>query len=318
MRILKPMRASFYHTFVVALLLPLCASAQITINDTGRELILGERGRPILQYRYGASDRGDGTPAQAGYIEVLWGPYGNVLTPEASTKAQIFTGIFWSWARVEAGGEFFGPGEKRGATRVFERWLDVSTSEELATIGAQFAWVRDADGRAVLMETQGIEVFPADSRDRAIDLYLRLTNVLDEALSITGAQGGSPLGLTVQMANTAAVPNLVTSPGRPRATGGPTTPEWIDLSHRVPRSSRSAGVALIKHPYEPGGLQLRRASESEASLVAALPRGTSARLEPGRFVELRLRLYVHTGSAIETLLESVAEKYAAELGDDQP
>ncbi len=318
MRFLITMRASFCHAFVVALLLPFCASAQITINDTGRELILGERGRPILQYRYSANDGGDGTSAQAGYIEVLWGPYGNVLTPDASTKAQIFTGIFWSWARVEAGGEFFGPGEKRGATRVFERWLDVSTSEELATIGAQFAWVRNADGRAVLMETQGIEVYPSDSRERTIDLYLRLTNVLDEAISITGTQGGSPLGLTVQMANTTAVPRLVTSPGRPRATGGPTTPEWIDLSYRVLRSSRSAGVALIKHPYEPGGLQLRHASESGSSLVASLPRGTSARLEPGQFVELRLRLYVHTGNAVEPLLESVAEKYAAELADNQP
>jgi hypothetical protein len=318
MRIFNKKRVVCGRALLVALLLPLCASAQFSINDTGRELILGDRGNPILQYRYGAGDRGDGAPAQAGFIEALWGPYGNVLTPEASTQAQVFTGIFWSWARVKADGEFFGPGEKRGATRVFERWLDVSTTEELATIGVQFAWIRDADGRAALMETQGIEVYPADSRDRAIDLYLRLTNVLDEAVSITGTQGGSPLGLTVQMANTEAVPTLVASPERPGAGGGPTVPEWIDLSYRVPRTPRSAGVTLIKHPYEPGGLQLRRASESESSLVAALPRGTSARLEPGQFVELRLRLYVHTGNAVEPLLESVAEAYAAELADSQP
>lgn len=318
MRTLNESRASLRQFLTAALLVPLCASAQISIKNTGRELVLSERGRSILLYRYRAGDRGDGIPAQAGYIDTLWGPYGNILTPESPAPGRPFSGVFWSWPRVEAGGESYGPGEEHGATRIFERWLEVSATKELATIGAQYAWVRNTDGRAIVMETQGIEIFPADSRNRAIDLYLRLTNVFDEAIAFSASQGRAPLGLTVQVAKTPGRPTLTTSPVRVPAGAGTAIPEWIDLSYRAPRSSRSAGVALFKHPFEPGGLRLRHVSTTELSIQAALPVGADLRLEPGKFLELRLRLYVHTGSGIESKLEIVAERYAAELENSQP
>jgi hypothetical protein len=86
---------------------------------------------------------------------------------------------------------------------------------------------------------------------------------------------------------------------------------------RVARSSRSAGVALLKHPFDPGDVQLQRPSKTGTSIQTALPNGMRPRLAPGQFLEMRARLYVHMGSGVETRLGAVAEGYAAELDNNQ-
>jgi hypothetical protein len=209
-------------------------------------------------------------------------------------------GVSWQWTVADASGS---PVELVPA---FERWLGSQVTEEYVSGALQNAWVHPETGRGQLLETVGVRVWSKLPQMRSIDLEIRLLNVSDSALTLTGIGLNSGFRVLASPGLQVSYSTLDSANAMPDSRHS--TP-WLTVTYRDPRRPTYSSVSVLQWAENPGtGLRNGFISET-GELVFTL--GEDLTLAPGEQVELKYRLYVDIREMVPERLEEAYRSYMA-------
>ena len=282
------------------------------LDDNGQSLDLFEDGRPVLAYRYTFVEPPEGVDAKfrrMSYIHPLYGLDGDVLTQDFPDDHYHHRGLFWTWPRCTAGGRPMDVWLVDGVRQVFDRWVTRETTTDAATIAVENLWVFDDDPQPKVRERVEFVVHRSDNVGRAIDIYLKFTNVCDEAVTIRGAteQDKGYGGLCYRPDKARKPMQFTTARGGIDADQTEYDTPWADCTSAVAPNGPVSGVAIFQHPGNPGYPHPGWLFRHYGFLGASYPHNETLTLNPNDSLELRYRLYVHRGDAA---FGKVAERFA--------
>jgi len=274
-------------------------------------LELSERGAPVLAYRYGdqlpegvAPDR-----LRSSYVHPIRGLDGEVLTDDFPADHLHHRGLSLMWPRMKVGGEAVELWHIHGIRQVFDRWLEQRADEDGAVLRVANDW-KLTDGTVVAHEVVTYLVHPAQELGRAIDVEYRIS-VLDEAITLQGAEGKGYGGLNLRFAPREDT-EVHTEAGRLEKDSDRERHRWADLSARFGGREAFSGIAVFVdrgHPDFPPPWTLRHYGD----LNVAWPGIEATELEPQSAATLRYRLWVHRGDVVGG---EVVEQWAEYSGNE--
>lgn len=284
-------------------------SAQMTLDDDGRRLLVLDRGKPVIGYFYGGS-ADEQTPRDAQFIYPLHGIGGERIVGE-SEELDGHSGIFWAWGNCAVGDRPMDVWEGTSARREFERWLERSASAERADIVLQNVWLFTDTGAAQVIETTAITVWPELRNSRSIDISIYLRNVSYELLMIAGVDNAQ--GFCLRTAP--ELKNLTVSGGRGVIAKGFSSMRspWLDISYQNPRHASYSGLAIFQHPKNPGYSGANWHFGAEGLVGAGIPAAERYKLKPGEGLHFRFRLYFHRGFGPDLALNEPYSEYLREV-----
>lgn len=300
---------------VVLVCLGLGASAEFSLKDDNAHLALLENGKPVLVYNYARVAPPEKVPEHFGracYIHPLYGLDGDVLTEDFPVDHYHHRGVFWAWPECKVGERRMNVWEMPDAHQHHEKWLVREAGADKAEIAVQDFWsFDDAPDKPLVREEIRFTVLPADDKGRAIDFYLKLTNVSTETVTFLGAKGKGYGGLCVR-------PDARRSPFTFTTAGGVCKDDalsfdtpWADVTSKVKPDGPTSGIAIFEHPKNPGYPFPGWIFRHYGFLGASWPHEQEHALKPGESFELRYRLFVHRGSAEEANVARQFGEYAS-------
>jgi len=266
---------------------------RFTFVEGQEGLSLAERGRPVFVYRHQPM-LAEGVPEKyrrSTYIHPLFDLRGNVISDDFPKDHVHHRGLSWTWAHVGVAGEVHDLWACEGVRQVFEKWLARENGPVCATIGVKNAWW--AAQRKIMDEWMWIRAFPANEYGRALDVLLTLKALEPIELSGRKEKGYSGFGLRYGPRQG----TIITTPqGIEAADSDLKRLPWADESGRFAGSSTLSGAAIFQHssnPSCPAGWCLR----DYGFIGVSWPGVEVIKLEPGKALTLRFRVWVHEGDA---------------------
>jgi len=296
---------------------PACAQPTSTfqfkpIDDKSLGLWDGER--PVLVYNFGEIKHPKlrAAPARSSYVHPLYGLDGEVLTDDFPADHLHHHGLFWGWPHVRIGQREYDLWKMRGMRIDFLRWLEQSARDERAKLGVENGWFMG--DRQVMREEVWLEIHPATSEGRSVDIALCWTPVA-EPITLGGAEGKSYGGLTLRFAPRSGT-QITVPQGRASEDLLMTRLAWADLSATFPGHGGKAmiGAALFvdpRHPDYPPEWMTR-----EYGLLAIGWPGVAPRtLAVDETVTCRYRLWIHRGAPDAERIQREYDQYVREVVD---
>lgn len=280
---------------------PLClsATADFSLQETGKQLTIQENGKPVLVYNYGLVEPPPGVDAEhyrrSGYIHPLYGVDGEAMTDDFPEDHRHHRGVFWTWPETKVGGVKMDVWTLIGARQKFERWLEKEVTDGKATIGVENGWYFDDDPEAKVRETIHFTVHPAEETFRAIDFTLRFTNVCKDDVVFEGAKNKGYGGFSFRP-NAANKPfTFDTATGISEEDALSYETPWASIRWNKDGAAETSGVAMFQHPSNPGFPHPGWIFRHYAFLGVCWPHEQTHVLKPGDFFELKYRMLVHHG-----------------------
>ncbi|MFO7975254.1 MAG: DUF6807 family protein [Candidatus Hydrogenedentota bacterium] len=279
------------------------ASAEgFTLEDNGNFLALFENGKPVLAYRYTMVQPPEGVPekfARMSYIHPLYGLDGDVLTQDFPDDHYHHRGVFWTWPKCTAGDRPMDVWLVDGVRQVFDKWITREATKDAATVAVENVWVFDDDPEPKVREHIEFVVHPADELGRAIDFYLKFTNVCDDVVTIRGATTANKGygGLCYRPDKARKPMHFTTAKGPIEKDQTKYETPWADCTSRVEPDGPTSGVAIFQHPANPGYPHPGWLFRHYGFLGVSYPHNDTLTLNPGDSFDLQYRMYVHCGDA---------------------
>ncbi|MCP4642997.1 MAG: hypothetical protein GY851_21305 [bacterium] len=302
-------------TLTVALVLgvALTGHAEFKLEDDGKALTVVEDGKPVLTYKYARVDPPENVSKERywrmSYVHPLYGLDGDVLTQDFPDDHRHHRGIFWAWPHCSVGDRRMDTWAIDKVRELFDEWLVRETTEGFARLGVQNLWKFDGEDVAQVRERVFITVYPADEAGRAVDFVLQFQNVSNEVVTFLGA---TDIDKKVDAKEAKGYGGFCVRPDKGRkplsftSAMGPQKDDvlsldtpWVDVSMPIKPEGASSGFAIFQHPDNPGYPHPGWILRNYGFLGASWPRNDPYTLQPGEYVELRYRLYVHRGGADE-------------------
>jgi hypothetical protein len=297
-------------------LLGLAAAAMPTemkfIEDkTKGTLTIRDGGTDVLTYRFGdqLAEGLDPKHTRSGYIHPLFSLDGQALTDDFPKDHLHHHGVFWTWPVVIARGQKTSSWETVSPPlrQHFVRWLKREQDSGAAVLGVENAWKLD-ERETVAKETVMLRAHPVESSGRAIDLELEIEAV-GGPLELRGTpdQNKGYGGLCFRGAPLFTGAVMTTDKGVLKEDVTNTPFRWADLS------TSELGVAIFVLPGHPGfptGWLIR--NSYAGVLNPSWPGLKPVVLQPGQFVRLRYRIFVHRGDAAAVGVRQAYERYISQ------
>jgi hypothetical protein len=248
--------------------------------------------------------------ARSDYIHPLFGPQGEALTLDWPIDHPHHRGIYWAWPEVDWRGE---RGDLHALQRVFARPVGrcfAGGGPVFAQLVAENLWKWD-DAEPIVQERAVIRAYRATETGRVIDLEFQFTALREPVLL---ARRGTDKygGLNLRFA-AVAEQQITTHTDPPEAAR---RCAWAEIAGRFAGANAPAGVVILQHsgnPDFPGDwVQFPNLNWLQPTFPAS---GTRWKLEPGRPLVLRYRLWVHSGGpAGEERCAAQAQAYQSPQG----
>ena len=270
-------------------------------------LVLSEDGAPVLSYIYGMHLK-EGVPEdrrRSSYIHPVYGLDGEVLSDDFPEDHFHHRGIFWTWPQVFIGRDSLSLWDIRGIYQRFERWLVRETGPVFARLSVQNGWY--VGERRVVDEKVRVMVFRTGEVGRILDFELTW-QALDEPVTILGSPDVKGYGGFCFRFAPFEDPVITTSGGIQAESSDLRRFPWADLSARFESRQAASGVAVFDGAQNigfPNGWTLR----FYGFLGAAWPGRDPFRLEPGKPVIARDRVWLHRGDARQGRVPSAYTAY---------
>jgi len=301
------------------------------------QVLISDQGKPVLQYNYktvyerdaldtlpankyfkAATDTFMANPsiyavARSNYIHPVYGPEGEMLTRDWSKDHPHHRGVYWAWPEVEYGKTL---GDLHALQIVFARptgKIALLSGSEYAQIEAENLWLW-GDSTPIVNEDAMIRVYPATKEGRMVDLAFRFVALKD---SVTLARRGTNAygGLNVRM-QTPKSQKITTHRDStdilPRRV-------WSDLSGLFSGARNPSGMMVFQstdNPEYPGDwVQYPDLAWVQPTFPTS---GTRYKLERGKPLVLRFRVFIHSGTLpSDNLASDIWDSFNAK-GADQP
>jgi hypothetical protein len=266
----------------------------------------------VLTYRFGdqLAEGLDPKHTRSCYIHPLFSLDGQSLTDDFPKDHLHHHGVFWTWPVVITRGQKTSSWETVSAPlrQHFVRWLKREQDSGAAVLSVENAW--KLDGReTVARETVTLRVHPTEGVGRAIDLELEIEAV-SGPLELRGTpdQNKGYGGLCFRGAPLFTGAIMTTDKGVLKEDVTNTPFHWADLS------TSELGVAIFispSHPDFPTGWLIR--NSYAGVLNPSWPGLKPVVLQPGQFVRLRYRIFVHRGDAAAVGVRQAYERYIIQM-----
>lgn len=294
---------------VVVVLTALAAQAEEMFRWTeqpGGKLQLTENDKPVLVFNYGMQLK-EGVKEQfrrADYFHPIYDLDGVVITDDFPKDHFHHRGLFWGWPEVTVGGKTCDPWACVGMQQRFKRWLKRETKPDCAVLGIENGWFLGE--QSVIRETVEARISKRGDTGRALDVAVTL-EAEKEPVSMCGRRDGNKGygGFTLRVApRRDASVSLPT--GRIEKDAIQVKAPWADYSAKFGSGDAVSGVAIFDHPKNPAH-PTTWMTRYYGVLNPTWPALEVAKLEPGKPVTLRYRLWIHRG---DCAAGKVAEAHA--------
>jgi hypothetical protein len=282
-------------------------------DDKNGGLLLKEGNESIFVYQYGMKLT-EAVPKRykrSCYVHPLFDLAGRTLTDDFPQDHFHHRGLSWMWPKVWINGKRYDlwhiygmRNELEGLHQIFDDWTVRETGPVCLLLGVKNHWALD-DGHSVMDEAVLFRVFRKTGPGRAIDVHLKWTAI--DSIQISGADikgyGGFNLRFSPRE-NT----QITTQAGHESSDSDLRKYSWADLSAQFGGQNQYSGAAIFQHPYNPdfpAGWCLRY----YGFLGVAWPGTEVVTLNPGETMDLRFRIWVHAGDAVEGQVEQAYTVY---------
>lgn len=286
-----------------------------TFEKTDANLTLREHGEPVLVFNHTDVQPPCQGVARSGYVHPLYGPEGDVLTDDFPADHLHHRGVFFGWPAMTVKGQRVDYWHLRGLRPSFEELTVKKGDGAAASFESRNIWRLDDQTEAVL-EHLRYRVHPSSKTGRAIDIHATFTNLTDEPVILSGKPQAAYGGLNIRMDGTR--PDVQITTAESPITGDanfidPPSP-WADHSSRPETGQPHSGVAIFQHPDNPDYPARNWTLRPYGFLGAAWPGESNYTISPGESLDLRYRLFVHRGTAVEADIAKEFDRYARENG----
>ena len=275
--------------------------AKFAIQDQGGYFTIAEAGRPALVCQYAAPDMTDDDNVALAYLGPIYDIHGNPAVPPG--------GLRWGWESCRIGDRDYNLLQGDGLHKAFERFTDVSIQPDRVEFTIVSAWVQTDTGAGIGIERAHVTLWRTDDRNRAIDLQVNVRNVGTEPFSLSPGGGDHVGGIFLAVDDDLGPVTIGTPEGFVERGEVDAVTPWIDLSYRMPRSSRYLGVALLQPPH---AIAPVRAAQGAAG--TRWPATGVETLLPGSAIDVQYRLVLHGGYGEHRELNDIYRAYAASFG----
>ncbi len=282
--------------------------------ETG-QIILSDKGKPVLQYNYKtvaerdamdtlaankyivtATDTFMANPSiyavpRSNYIHPVYGLEGEMLTRDWSRDHPHHRGIYWAWPEVEFGSK---RGDLHALQIVFARPtgnIGLKNGKDFSEVEAEYLWMW-GDTTPIVHEVALIRAYRATREGRIVDLAFRFVALKD---SVTIARRETKLygGLNIRM----QTPKQQEISFHTDSADVAPKRAWSDLSGLFSGAKAPSGMTVLQwkqNPEYPGEwVQYPELSWIQPTFPTA---GTRYKLVPGEPLVLRFRLFIHSGA----------------------
>ena len=279
------------------------------INDKSLGLWEGERA--VLVYNHSAISRPSVPTAQSrsSYFHPIYGLDGEVLTDDFPKDHVYHRGLYWAWPHIRIADQEYDYWSVRGIRTEFRRWIAQEIKSSVAVLGVENEWF--VGDKEVMAEKVRIEVHPASSESRAIDIELTWTPT-DRPVTLWGAEGKSYGGLTLRYGPRSKT--IITVPaGRTSDDLVVTRLAWADLSGDfVQNANNLSGAAVFVHPEHPD-YPPTWMTRHYGMLAVGWPGVTPQTFPVGKSFSCRYRLWIHRGAPEAAVIQKAYEAYCASV-----
>jgi hypothetical protein len=270
---------------------------------------LWEGDRPVLVYNHGEISKPSvpATQSHCSYVHPLYGLDGEVLTDDFPKDHDYHRGLYWAWPHIKIGEQEHDLWSLRGIQLKFRRWLAQEIKPDMAVLGVENGWF--AGDKQVMKETVWVQVHPASSRSRAMDIELTWTPI-DQRITLCGAEGKSYGGLTLRFGPRSKT--IITVPaGRTSEDLLVTKLPWADFSGDFNKETGGLSGAAVfvqpRHPDYPPTWMTRH----YGLLAVGWPGVTPQTVSTGKSITCPYRLWVHRGAPEAREIQKAYEAYCA-------
>ncbi|MFA6563998.1 MAG: DUF6807 family protein [Verrucomicrobiia bacterium] len=281
-------------------------------EQPGGKLELTEAGKPVLVFNHGLQLK-EGVKEQfrrADYFHPIYDLDGVIITEDFPKDHFHHRGLFWGWPEVTVGVKTYDPWACVGIQQRFKRWLARETKADCAVLGVENGWFLGDE--SVIRETVEARVHRRSDTGRALDVTVTL-EAEKEPVNMRGRHDGNKGygGFTLRVApRRDASVSLPT--GRIEKDAVQVKALWADYSAKFGTGEAVSGVAIFDHPKNPTH-PTTWMTRYYGVLNPTWPALQTAKLEPGRPVTLRYRLWIHRGDCtVGKVAQTHAEWMAAQ------
>jgi hypothetical protein len=284
---------------------PAAVAITAQLGGAGKRVDVIEGGSPVARYSHGT------VPVPAGvsreyvrgdYINLLYGPDGELLTDDYPKDHPHHRGVSWSWPVTRWKDEVRDIWAVRGVWARPVAIRRVESGPVTAVIEAESVW-KWGDRDPIVREKVVIRAFRQENRCRFVDVEVRLT-----ASAGGVAIGGRPqagyggFGLRAAPVKQQRITAHVDPPSaEPRRA-------WLDYSGVFAGSRGVVGLTILEHVANPGYPNELKQYPQLNYVMPAFPGPREVALSKEKPLVLKHRLWIHCGAADE---KQLADAWAA-------
>lgn len=260
----------------------------------GGKLELTENSKPVLVFNHGLQLK-EGVKEQfrrADYFHPIYDLDGVIITEDFPKDHFHHRGLFWGWPEVTVGGKTYDPWACVGMQQRFIRWIKREAHPDCAVLGVENGWF--LGDQSVIRETVEARIHRCNDVGRVMDVAVTL-EAEKEPVSMSGRRdqkkgyGGFTLRLAARRDASVSLPT-----GRVEKDVIQVNAPWADYSAKFGTGDVMSGVAIFDHPKNPRH-PTTWMTRYYGVLNPTWPALETAKLEPGKPVTLRYRLWIHRG-----------------------
>ncbi len=299
-----------------------------------------ENDRPVLRYNFGEVPKPDDVVlhkfadgryyggTRGDYIHPIYGFDGEILTDDFPADHPHHRGLWWSWpvtrwnSRVE---DIWAVCDVRSYPVAIRR---IEVGPVMTVIEAESEWrfaqrpaqsgdplPEDSD-KPFVRENAVMRVFASRGVTRFIDTDVTLT-ALEDGVAIGGRPGAGYGGITMRTAKADSLTVTCTPDPEGKITepatvgGSPDAPNWIDVTGNFPSRDgvKRFGMTLFEHPKTPGYPDNRHLYPPIFCFMNAFPGDREFALPREESLELRARLWIHSGDVPQDDIQNLGRQY---------
>jgi len=289
---------------------PVAGKVPFAFKDISeKSLGLYDAGKPVLVYNHGVMSRPgvDRRNNRSNYLHPVYGLDGEVLTDDFPKDHRHHRGVFWAWPYLYPDVKRRRNVESWVPARLhyrFERWTCLHRGAVAAAFGVETSWL--ADKKPIVRERLGVVVHRRAGDARCLDVDLTWT-AIGRPVALRGRQGKGYGGFSFRFAPRADTV-VTTGSGRTRGNLIGRKLAWADLSGKFAGATGHSGAAVFvspdHRPYPPDAT-----AEQYGVIYIGWPGLAEARLEPGKPVRRRYRVWIHRGAPEAKELAKAYEAY---------
>lgn len=323
-----------YRAMIVRLLLLVAmmaatpsATAAFRVIDSEGTLTVEEHDAPVLVYKTAPVTPPDGVDVhftRAAYIHPLYGTRGEIVSQDFPADHYHHRGLFWTWPGGKLGDREFNIWSLEGVRPYVDR-VEVAEVGERVVLELHNRWSFDeTPDLAFVREHVTVVVHPAADASRAIDFTIRVQNVAEEVFSLGGSSDtDKDAGVTKGYGGFCFRPDAAYKPmvfttaiGVQAEDALEADTPWADVSFTVTEQGMKSGVAIFQHPANPGFPHPGWIFRHYAFLGASYPHTESLTLNSGERFELRYRVFIHEGDAVNAKVAEAFDHYLRDLREN--